>query len=68
MKIYEIIEYSDGGPNDKGTITGYIKTEESRNHLKAKINHNFIDYNEISEKEFLEKKKKAEDNLKMFNI
>jgi len=68
MKIYEIIEYSDGGPNDKGTIVGYKKSNNSRNHLRAKINHNFIDYREISEEEFSKRKKEVEKNLKMFNL
>lgn len=68
MKIFEIREFSDGGPNDQGTIIGYIKTSKSREQLRGDRKHGFIDYFEITKTEFLRRKRKALQIYNMFNI
>lgn len=50
MKYFKTILYQDGGPNDKGTVTSYIKTGS----YIPKPKHNFEEIKEISEKEYLE--------------
>lgn len=66
MKIFEKIEYIDGGPNDRGKVIGYVRTTKSREELRSEIPHGFIDFIEISEELFLKLKKDAENNLYMF--
>ncbi len=67
-KIYEIKEYFDGGPNDRGFLIGFIKTNKTRQELRAENGHGFIDYHEMSEEEFLKRKKEAFKIYKMFDI
>jgi hypothetical protein len=68
MKIYEIIELTDGGPNDRGTIVGYIKSNKTKEELKKENNHGFLLYQEISKSEYLTKRKMVEEKLKMFDL
>jgi len=67
MKIFEIIEYSDGGPNDRGFVFDYIKTNQTLEELRATRKHGFIDYREISQAEYNEKKEQAEQQMIMFS-
>ena len=67
-KIFEIREYSDGGTFDKGDVTGYIKTDKTREQMREENGHGFIDYLELTKEEYLKKKKSAEEFLEMFNI
>ena len=46
MKIFEIREFIDGGPNDRGFVIGYIESE-SREELRKNRPNGFIDYFEI---------------------
>jgi len=69
MKIFEKVEYIDGGPNDRGTCIGYIKAETKEEAYKIlNINHGFIRLYEISTEEFEIRKKIAERNLAKFDI
>lgn len=66
MNIFEKREYMDGGPNDRGFVIGYIRTNKTREELRKAQGHGFIDYIKLSEKQYSQKKKEAQDNLKMF--
>jgi hypothetical protein len=69
MKIFEKREFTDGGPNDKGFVIGYIKAkskEEARNILNIK--HGFIQLFEISLIDFSKRKMEAWKNYKIFDI
>ena len=68
MKIFEITEYIDGGPNDRGYIVGYLKTDKTLSELRSERKHGFIDYNEISEELFNSRKEIAINELKKFDI
>ena len=68
MAIFEIREYVDGGPSDRGRVIGYKKTDKTRQELREEQGHSFIDYHEITPEEYLEKRKKVEEELAMFNI
>jgi hypothetical protein len=68
MKIFEERGYIDGGPNDRGFTIGFIKSDKTREELCKERSHGFIDYHEVSEEEFLRRKKEAEAELKMFDI
>ena len=65
MKLFEIREFIDGGPNDRGNVIGYVKAS-SIEELKEKRTNYFIDYIEISEERFLKLKEEVENKLKMF--
>ena len=67
-KIFEIKEYTDGGTFDKGGVTGYIKTDKTREQMREENGHGFTDYIELTKEEYLEKKQIAEKFLSMFNI
>lgn len=68
-KIFEKRQMSDGGPMDRGICIGFIK---AKNEKEAKeilnINHNFIELREISKKEFLQRKKEALENYRMYKL
>lgn len=69
MKIFEEIEWTDGGPNDKGSVIGY-HYGESESQLKNKygITHNFISFREITTEEYnkrLQAKQRELDSLKI---
>lgn len=57
MKIYEIREYIDGGPNDRGFLTGYVKAR-SKEHARKKVNmkSGFVQIHEISSERYRERK------------
>lgn len=71
MKIFEVKNYIDGGPNDRGFIIKYIKSK-SRQEAFEKVNKGksgwFYQVFEISLEEFNKRKKEAENKLKMFKI
>lgn len=68
-KIFEKIQWLDGGPNDKGIVIGYeLGESEKQLRKKFKINHGFISFLEISKAEYELRKKEAQQNLKMFKI
>jgi hypothetical protein len=67
-KIFEIREYTDGGPSDRGDVTGYIKTGKTRDQMREENGHGFTDYIELTKEEYLKKKRIAEQHLEMFNI
>lgn len=69
MKYYEIIEYQDGGPNDKGTIIAYAKGENEEDlSVKKHLTSGFISATEIPLSLFEDRKNKAIKHLAMFNI
>jgi len=68
MKIFEKREYIDGGPNDNGFVIGYVKTNKNKEQLRKEVGHGFINFIEISESEFLKKKREAFKKYKMFDI
>jgi hypothetical protein len=68
MKIFEKREYTDGGTNDRGYTIGYVKTNKTKEQLRKEVGHGFIDFIELSEKQFLEKKEEAFKKYKMFDL
>ena len=69
MKIFEKIQWSDGGHNDKGEVIGYLRAPSLGIATKAlNVDHNFIQCREISKREYLRRRKKAEIALSMFNL
>ena len=69
MKLFEMVEWTDGGPLDRGIILGYEKGNSEKELKKRfKINHGFISFREISLEEYNKRKKLAEKNLKMFKF
>ena len=60
MKIFEKIQLSDGGPNDRGFSIGYIRAD-SKDHARKllNINHGFIEFIEVSEREYVKRKSQA---------
>lgn len=57
-KIFEKIEFTDGGIHDKGVILGYHIGESSEQLLKDyNINHGFIQFREIDKVTFIERKR-----------
>ena len=67
-KIFEIRQFTDGGPSDRGDVTGYIRTDKTREQMRKENGHGFTDYFELTEEEYLKRKKHAEKVLAMFNI
>jgi len=67
--IFEKREYTDGGPNDKGTTIGFIqaKNKEEANKI-LNINHGFIQLYEMDIETFLKRKKEAWDEYKMYDL
>ena len=67
--IFEKIELTDGGPNDKGTTIGYLRAN-SREEAKIALNitHGFIQLNKIPLETYLGRKEKAIKNLEMYNL
>lgn len=67
MKIFEKREFSDGGPMDRGTCIGFIRAKDKEIAKKIlNINHGFIELREISQKEFVKRKKEALNNYNMY--
>lgn len=59
-KIFEEKQYSDGGPNDRGVIIGYVEAESKQAaREKTGITHNFIQFVEIPREEYERLKAKA---------
>ncbi len=47
--IFEKVEYSDGGPNDRGTLLGYIFADSKEEAVRIlNVCHSFITVREIS--------------------
>jgi len=69
MKIFEVKEFTDGGPNDKGVLIGYEKGESSE-QLKKKngITHGFISFHEISQEEYNRRKEGARRHFESFTF
>lgn len=69
MKIFEELQWTDGGPLDKGTVIGY-EHGESEEQLKNKfgINHGFISFREISIEEYNKRKNQLLKQLKLFKL
>ena len=67
--IFEKVEYSDGGPNDKGSVIGYIEAD-SLDEAKVilNVNHNFIQVREITQETYNERKKIAKMEYEMYSI
>jgi len=66
MKIYEIILYNDGGPNDKGTVIGYKKVLENEKPPESK--NNFERVHEISLYAYEKAKEEARKNYEIFTF
>ena len=69
MKIFEQIEWSDGGPMDKGRVVSYLhgESEEQLKKLYG-IDHSFISFREISQEVYNKRKTDAENHLKLFQL
>lgn len=67
IKIFEIKEYTDGGPNDKGAVVGYV-TANNRKEASKNLENVFQTVNEISRETYLFRKKQAEEQLKLFQL
>jgi hypothetical protein len=67
-KIFEIREYTDGGPSDRGDVTGYIKTDKTREQMREENGHGFTDYIELTKEEYVKRRYTAYKFLEMFNI
>lgn len=67
-KIFEVIEYSTGDWTDKGHVINYIFSDKTRDELRAEHNHFYIEYNEITEEQFDQRKQRAINELKMFDL
>lgn len=66
-KIFEIKEYMDGGPNDKGVTIGFIKAEtKEKAKIKAKITNGFKDAVLIDEELYNRRKLEAKQKYDMF--
>lgn len=63
MKIFEKIQYSDGGPNDKGKLIGHVKGE-SKEGLQEEIGNGFIKFFEIETYNYNKRKEKAMEDFK----
>ncbi len=61
------MQMSDGGPNDRGTLIAF-ELAKSEKELKEKYKNGFLDFDEISKENYLQKKKYAEQGLEMFNL
>jgi len=84
MKIFEIREFIDGGPNDHGSLIGYIKADNIRDAKKNFVHRNkhklskgrisnilntgFFQAFEITKEEFDERKLLAYSTLNMYDI
>jgi hypothetical protein len=68
MKIFEIREYNDGGPQDRGDVIGYAKEESLEIAREKHKKSNWIEVREITSKEYYSKKEQAEAELKMFTF
>ena len=69
MKVFEKVQWSDGGPNDKGDVMGYIRASslaEAKEILN--VNHGFLTCREITKEEYNKRRRKAEVALRMFNL
>jgi hypothetical protein len=62
-KIFQEILLSDGGPNDRGTVIGYV-TANSKEELKP--SHTFIEFHEIEWIVYNRLKLEAKTNYQMF--
>jgi len=76
MKIFEIREYQDGGPNDRGECCGYVKAINrvdakkrfavGKKNAKDIVNTGFYEAREISQKDFDDRKREAQKYLSIF--
>lgn len=69
MKIFEKVEYSDGSPNDRGTVVGYISALSLKEAKKIlNVNHGFLQVHEISMGLYYERKEIAKRNFLKFKL
>jgi hypothetical protein len=68
MKIYKILQMMDGGPNDSGTLCGFVKAESQEDaRIRSEIKPSFFKaYVEISNNTFKKLKKESWNNYLMF--
>jgi hypothetical protein len=67
MFRYQVREYTDGGPGDRGDVLGYVKgnsVEELRKRFGIK--HCFIGFTKISEKYYRTERNIARQAMYMF--
>jgi hypothetical protein len=62
-KIYEIREFTDGGPNDRGVVIGYIKSSTPPIAQNA-----FVQYFEISHLEYISRLTDAYKQIELFKL
>lgn len=77
MKIFKILEYQDGGPNDRGQVIAYVEavTEQKAREIVAKERNNpeivttgFYEACEISIKEYLAQRTVAREELNKLRL
>lgn len=71
--IFEKRQYTDGGPNDRGYVIGYIKADSKEEAMRIKNEEHpgslgFIQVHKISEETYEQRKKEAESLSKIFKF
>jgi hypothetical protein len=66
MTIFKKVLYTDGGPNDKGTVIGY--TSILAGETEPTNENGFERWEKISMSEYEKDKKEAHDKYKLFII
>lgn len=66
MRIFEKVRLTDGGPNDRGKVIGYVSTKSmTANPIPP---NGFIIFREISVREYNKRKNEALRALDLFTI
>ena len=68
MKIFKKIEYVDGGIDDRGKLIGFIRTNKEKEELYKEQGHRFIEYIEVSHKEYLVELREKRSELEVYKI
>lgn len=66
MRIFEKVRLTDGGPNDRGKVIGYFSIKHDM--LIPTSNNPFVEYREISVREYNKRKNEALRALDLFTI
>jgi hypothetical protein len=66
MRVFKKVKYSDGGPNDRGTIIGYKAVLKNENPPKNE--NGFELWHEITFSEYLLAKKEARKEMDLFTF
>lgn len=67
-KIFEVREYTDGGPQDRGYPIKYVEEVSLEEATTKHKESNWIEVREITQEHYNSLKKEAIENMKMFTI